>query len=282
MTPGTPPTAERAPAAARWIAGAWLGRLLIGIVVLYIGVLILAPIAALTVGALAHGVGAIVEALGAPDALAALSLTLRISLITVAVNGVCGTVVAWVLARHRFRGRRILNGLIDLPFAISSVVVGYILILMFGRLSPLAPLEDALNVQIVFAVPGMILATIFVTLPFMFRELMPLMEQLDREQEHAAALLGAHRWQTFWWVTLPALRWGIIYGLVLTFARALGEFGAVLVVGGAIQGMTETVPLYVFRALDERNTAAAYGMALLLGVISLALVLGIERFRTRE
>ena len=276
----TAPTFE-APVALARPRGTWMRWLLIGLVAAYVGVLILAPLAALVAGAFAHGIAPILATLADADAQAAFALTLQIAVITVAVNGLFGTIVAWVLARHQFRGRRLVNGLIDLPFAVSPVVAGYMLILLFGRLGPLAALEDALNVQIVFAVPGMVLATIFVTLPFMIRELMPVIAALDREQEHAAALLGARRWQTFWLVTLPALRWGMFYGLALTFARALGEFGAVLVVGGDIQGVTETAPLYIFRALDNRNDVAAYTAALILGLAALAVVGGIERLRKR-
>jgi sulfate transport system permease protein len=260
----------------------WGRRLIIGIVVAYVGVLILASVGALIAGALGAGLGSVLTTLADPDAQAAFALTLQIALITVVVNGAFGTIVAWVLTRQRFRGRRIANALIDLPFAVSSVVVGYMLILLFGRLSPLAALEDALGVQVVFAVPGMVLATIFVTLPFMIRELMPAFEALDREQEHAAALLGARHWQTFWLITLPTVRWAMLYGVVLTFARAIGEFGAVLVVGGGIQGFTETAPLYIFRVLDDRNYGAAYSVALVLGMFSLALVLGTERLRKRH
>jgi sulfate/thiosulfate transport system permease protein len=276
----TAPTYE-APVALARPRGTWMRWLLIGIVAAYVGVLILAPIAALVAGAFAHGIAPILATLADPGAQAAFALTLQIAVITVAVNGLFGTIVAWVLARHQFRGRRLVNGLIDLPFAVSPVVAGYMLILLFGRLGPLAALEDALNVQVVFAVPGMVLATIFVTLPFMIRELTPVIAALDREQEHAAASLGARRWQTFWLVTLPALRWGMFYGLALTFARALGEFGAVLVVGGDIQGVTETAPLYIFRALDNRNYVAAYTAALILGLAALAVVVGIERLRKR-
>ncbi|WIG59057.1 MAG: Sulfate transport system permease protein CysW [Ktedonobacterales bacterium] len=264
-----PPVAQR----MRW--------LLIGIVVAYVAILILAPVGALIVGAFSHGVGALLATLRDPDAQAAFSLTLQISLITVAVHTIFGTVVAWVLVRHRFRGRRWLNALIDLPFAISPVVVGYIILLLFGAQGLFAPLTDALNIQVAFAVPGMVLATLFVTLPLMIREVAPLLQSLDQEPEHAAATLGASAWRTFWRVTFPALRWGIFYGVALTFARALGEFGAVLVVGGDIQGSTETAPLYIFRALDNRNDSAAFSVALVLGLLSLTLVFGIERLRKR-
>ncbi len=260
----------------------WVPRLLIGLVLVYLGFLIVAPIAALLYGAFSSGLHVVLATYDDPDVRAAFSLTAQIAVITTAVNGIFGTLVAWVLVRYRVPGRAVLNGLIDLPFALSPVVVGYTLILLFGRFSPLAALEDALNIQIVFAVPGMVLATIFVTMPFMIRELIPVLEGLDREQERAAATLGARASQIFWLVTLPAIRWGIVYGLLLTFARSLGEFGAVLVAGGGIQGLTETAPLYIYRALAERQYASAYTVALTLALLSLLLVLAIERLRKRE
>jgi sulfate transport system permease protein len=261
---------------------AWQRRLLIGLVAAYVGFLILAPIAALIGGAFQDGLGAMVAALSEPDVLSAFGLTLWISLIVVVVHVVFGTAVAWVLVRHRFPGRSLLNSLIDLPFAVSPVVVGYMLLLLFGRRGLLAPVLDALDIQVAFALPGMILATLFVTLPFMVRELMPVLEAFGVEQEQAAATLGASGWQTFRLVTLPALRWGFVYGLTLTFARALGEFGAVLVIGGGVQGRTETATLFIYRALDERQYIGAYGAALVLGLFSLALVMGADRIRRKE
>jgi len=256
-------------------------RLLIGLVAAYAGVLVLAPVAALVFGAFSQGLGAVASALSQPDVLHAFGLTLAIAAVVVAVHAVFGTMVAWVLARHRFRGQSLVNGLIDLPFAVSSVVVGYMLLLIFGRTGLLGPLLEQWNIKIVFAVPGLVLATLFVSLPFMVRELLPVLQAFDVEQEQAAATLGASGWQTFWWVTFPALRWGVLYGVVLTFARALGEFGAVLVIGGAIQGLTETATLYVYRALDQREYAGAYSAALVLGLLSLALVTGIDLIRRR-
>ena len=257
-------------------------RLLIVFVVAYAAILVLAPVAALIGGAVSQGLGASAAALAQPDVLHAFGLTLGIAAIVVAVHAVFGTVVAWVLARHHFSGRSLVNGLIDLPFAVSAVVVGYMLLLIFGRTGLLGPLLDSLGLKVAFAVPGMVLATLFVSLPFMVRELLPVLQAFEVEQEQAAATLGASGWQTFWWVTFPALRWGFLYGVVLTFARALGEFGAVLVIGGAIQGLTETATLYVFRALDQREYVGAYSAALVLGLFSLALVMGINFVRRRE
>jgi sulfate transport system permease protein len=257
-------------------------RLLIFVVGGYAAILVLAPVAALLRGAFSQGLAAVLAALSQPDVLHAFGLTLQIAATVVAVHAVFGTTVAWVLARHRFRGRSLINGLIDLPFAVSAVVVGYMLLLLFGRTGLLGPSLEAAGVKIAFAVPGMVLATLFVSLPFMVRELLPVLQAFEVEQEQAAATLGATGWQTFWWVTFPALRWGFVYGIVLTLARALGEFGAVLVIGGAVQGLTETATLYVFRALDQREYVGAYSVALVLGLLSLILVTGIDFIRRRQ
>jgi len=256
--------------------------LLIGIVVVYVSILILAPMAALIAGAFSGGLGAIVSALSEPDVLSAFGRTLLIAVIVVLIHAICGTAVAWVLVRQNFRGRRVLNGLIDLPFAVSPVVAGYMLLLLFGRAGVLTPITEALGIRVAFALPGMLIATLFVTLPFMVRELMPVLAAFGVEQEQAAATIGASGWQTFWHVTFPALRWGFIYGLTLTVARALGEFGAVLVIGGTVQGQTETATLYIFRALDDRQYVGAYSAALVLGLISLILVLGADLLRGKE
>jgi sulfate transport system permease protein len=260
----------------------WLRRVLVGIVLAYAGILILAPIASLILGAFADGIGAALATFQDPQVLKAFGLTVGISLIVVVIHAVFGTTVAWMLVRDQFPGKSLINGLIDLPFAVSPVVVGYMLLLLFGRQGLLAPVLQALNIRVAFAVPGMILATLFVTLPFMVRELVPVLKAFGVQQEQAAATLGAGGWQTFWRITLPALRWGFIYGVTLTLARALGEFGAVLVIGGGIQGRTETATLFIYRALDERQYVAAYSVALLLGAASLALVMGTELLRRRE
>lgn len=262
--------------------GIWRRRLLIGLVIAYIGFLIIAPLAALTAGAFEAGFGAIIAALSQADVLASFWRTLLVSLIVVLVHAVFGTVVAWVLVRHRFPGRELFNGLIDMPFAISPVVVGYMLLLLFGRNGLLGSLLASFDIKIAFALPGIILATLFVSMPFMIRELIPVLEAFGVKQEQAAATLGANGWQTFWLVTFPALRWGFIYGVTLTFARALGEFGAVLVIGGGLQGSTETTTLYIFRALDERQYIGAYSAALVLGLFSLILVMGTELLRKKE
>jgi sulfate transport system permease protein len=259
----------------------WRSWILIALVLGYVGFLIVTPLVALIFGAFERGSGATIASLNQPDILIAFWNTLWISLVVVAVHAIFGTVVAWVLVRHRFPGLDLINGLVDMPFAVSPVVAGYMLLLLFGRNGYLAPLVDALGIRVAFALPGMILATLFVTLPFMIRELIPVLESFGTEQEKAAATLGANGWQTFWRVTFPALRWGMIYGITLTFARALGEFGAVLVVGGGVQGKTETATLFIYRALDERQYIGAYSAALVLGIFSLALVLGSDWLRRK-
>ncbi len=263
-------------------ASVWIRRLLIAVVVLYVGVLILAPIASIVAGAFRNGVGAVLTALNQPDVIAAFQRTIFIALVVVFAHLFFGTIVAWVLVRDRFPGRDVINGLIDMPFAISPVVVGYMLLLLFGRNGLLAPILEKLDIKVAFALPGMVLATLFVTLPFMVRELIPMLEAFGIQQEQAAATMGASNWQIFWRITLPGLRWGFIYGITLTFARALGEFGAVLVIGGGIQGRTETATLYIYRALDERQYVGAYSAAIVLGLISLALVIGTDLLRRKE
>ncbi|MCB2180319.1 sulfate ABC transporter permease subunit [bacterium] len=282
-TPNTA-TAQKKTGPA-WIAkvrSRWVGWLLIAIVIVYVGILIVTPLLALVFAAFEDGIGAAISSLNEPDVLVAFWNTLWISIVVVAFHTVFGTCVAWVFVRHRFPGRDLINGLVDMPFAVSPVVAGYMLLLIFGRNGYLFPLVDALGIQIAFALPGMVLATLFVTLPFMIRELIPVLESFGIEQEKAAATLGASGWQTFWKVTFPALRWGVIYGVTLTFARALGEFGAVLVVGAGVQGRTETATLFIYRALDERQYVGAYSAALVLGVLSLALVLGSDWLRRKK
>lgn len=255
---------------------------LIALVVAYVAFLIVTPIAALAFGALEKGIAASFQSLNEPEVFSAFWNTLWISLVVVIIHTIFGMMVAWVFVRHRFPGRNLINGLIDMPFAVSPVVAGYMLLLLFGRNGMLAPVIDKLGIKVAFAMPGMVLATLFVTLPFMIRELIPVLEAFNTQQEKAAATLGANAWQTFWRVTFPALRWGMIYGITLTFARALGEFGAVLVIGGGVQGRTETATLFIYRALDERQYTGAYSAALALGVFSLILVMGSDWLRRRE
>jgi len=259
------------------------GRLvLIGAVWVYIGILILAPIGALILGAFRSGLAPVIEALTSEDFIQSFMLTLRISVIVAVIQLLMGTLIAWILARHEFKGRSLLNGMVDIPFALSPVVVGFMLLLLFGRNSFLGPILNSMGVRVAFAVPGMVLATLFVTMPIMIREMIPVIRKLDRSQERAAATLGAGSWTVFRKITLPALRTALIYGTTLTLARALGEFGAILIIGGGIQGRTETTTLYIFRSLEERQYPAAYAAALVIGLLTVGLVTLSDWLRHRK
>lgn len=259
------------PKGAQWI--------LVAVVMLYAALLLGGPLLAIAWGAVSAGLSAMVHALSSPEAMNALYLTLLIAVIATAANTVFGVCIALVLARDDFKGRRILNGLIDLPFAVSPVIAGFMLILLFGRNGWFTGLIDAMNVRVVFALPGMLLATTFVSLPFVVREVAPVLRHLGTEQENAAYTMGAGHWRTFWQITVPNIRWGLFYGVSLTFARALGEFGAVLVVGGGVTKLTETSTLFIYRSLDDRNEVGAYAMALLLAAISFSVLLIMEYFK---
>lgn len=260
----------------------WSAWALLAIVLLYVGFLILAPLGTLLIGTFQEGFRAAWDSLTAGPFLQSLWLSVKIALVVVLIQAVFGSITAWVLVRHDFLGKSLLNGLLDIPFAVSPVVVGYMLLLLFGRNGFLSPVLEKLNVQIAFAVPGMFLATLFVSLPFMVREMIPVITQLDRPQEYAAATLGASAWTQFWKVIFPQLRTALFYGMTLTFARALGEFGAVLVIGGGVQGRTETATLYIFRSLDERQSTDAYVAAVVLGCLSVVIVLLADALKRRR
>ncbi|WAJ37987.1 sulfate ABC transporter permease subunit CysW [Pseudomonas sp. GOM7] len=208
-----------------------------------------------------------------PDAISAFKLTLLATAISVPLNLVFGVAAAWAVTKFEFRGKSILITLIDMPFSVSPVVAGLIYVLLFGSQSFLAPYLDSQNLQIVYAVPGIVLATIFVTFPFVARELIPLMEEQGTTEEEAARLLGANGWQMFWHVTLPNVKWALIYGVVLCTARAMGEFGAVSVVSGHIRGYTNTLPLHIEILYNEYNIVAAFSVAILLLVMALVVLL---------
>jgi sulfate/thiosulfate transport system permease protein len=254
---------------------------LVAVVLLYAAVLLVAPLAALFWGALAEGASAFLEQLTSDDALLSLELTIQVAVIATAINTIFGLCIAWVLVRDDFKGKRILNGLVDMPFAVSPVIAGFMLILLFGRNGWLEPAADALGIKVVFALPGILLATVFISLPFVVREVMPVLAQVSRDQEDAARTIGASGWQTFWHVTLPAIRGGLFYGVSLTFARAVGEIGAVLIVSGGVSRLTETSTMFILRSLDDRNYVAAYAMAVVLAAISFAILMAIEFFRKR-
>jgi sulfate/thiosulfate transport system permease protein len=198
------------------------------------------------------------------------------------VTSTFGVIVAWVLVRQRFRGRSFMNAIVDLPFALSPVTVGLACVILFGPGGWLAPFFEARGIQIVYALPSMVLVTIFICIPFTIREVVPVLEEIGVDEEDAARTLGASVWQSFFKVTLPNIRWALAYGVALTTARAIGEIGAVLIVSGLIQGRTETATLYIFRALEERQTAQAYVVALALALISVVLLVVIELAHRRS
>ena len=251
--------------------------LLVGAALLYAGVLLLAPILAILQRALAGGIQPVLDALSEPNVLHALQVTFWITLGAVTINTIMGVITAWVLTRHHFRGKGLLNLLVDIPFVFSPVIAGYTLIVLFGRGGWFAPTAF----PIVFALPAVLIGTTFVSLPFVAREVGPVLASLDREPEDAAHTIGASRWLTFRRVILPSIWPGILYGIVLTLARALGEFGAVAVAGGGIEGQTETATMFVFRALNDRNEVGAYSMSLLLGLVAI-LVLILMRLLRRS
>jgi sulfate/thiosulfate transport system permease protein len=259
----------------------WSDTILIGLAVGYAACLILGPLVAVVWGAFSEGLLRFVEEVGRPDALNALKLTLLLGLGATILNTVFGVIVAWVLVRDDMPGKKYLNALVDLPFAVSPVIAGLMLVLLFGRGGWLTPLTDAAGIRMVFALPGMLLATAFVSLPFVVRELVPVLAQLGTSQEETAYTMGASAWRTFWRITLPAARWGLLYGISLTLARAIGEFGAVLVVSGGVAGMTETATLYIFRSLDDRNYVGAYSIALVLAFVSFTVLFFMELFKKR-
>lgn len=254
----------------------------VGIALFYAVLLLFAPLAALARGALSRGLATFFREVTTPDALSSLKLTFFLAVGATILNTVFGVATAWLLVRDKkFPGRRIVNGIVDMPFAVSPVIAGFMLIVLFGRTGWFAPVAEALGIKVLFAFPGMLIATTFISLPFVIREIMPLLEQIGEEEENAAYTLGAGRWRAFWSVTLPGIRSGLQYGVLLTFARAVGEVGAVLVVSGSIVGMTETATLFIFRALDERNAVAGYAMALLLALSSFVLLTAMEWIRRR-
>src|SRR5690606_1716311 len=227
------------------------------------------PLAAVFHEALGKGWAACVAAITEPDALAAIRLTLIAAGIAVPLNLVFGVCAAWAVTRFEFRGKNLLITLIDLPFSVSPVIAGLIYVLMFGAQGWFGPWLQAHDIQILFAVPGIVLATVFVTVPFVARELIPLMQSQGSEEEEAAIVLGASGWRVFWHVTLPNIRWGLFYGVILCNARAMGEFGAVSVVSGHIRGLTNTLPLHVEILYNEYNFAAAFSVASLLALLAL-------------
>jgi len=248
---------------------AWVRRTLIGLALAFLFLFLVLPLAAVATEALRKGWGAYAEALKEPDAWSAIRLTLITAAIAVPLNLVFGIAAAWCIAKYEFRGKAFLTTLVDLPFSVSPVVAGLIYVLVFGAQGWFGPWLAEHDIKIVFAVPGIVLATIFVTFPFIARELIPLMQAQGNEEEQAAIVLGATGWQTFRRVTLPNIKWGLIYGVILCNARAMGEFGAVSVVSGHIRGQTNTMPLHVEILYNEYQSVAAFAVASLLALLAL-------------
>jgi sulfate transport system permease protein len=251
----------------------WVRATLITIALAFLLLFLVLPLAAVFTEALSKGLAAYLEALKEPDAWAAIRLTLITAAIAVPLNLVFGIAAAWCIAKYEFRGKAFLTTLVDLPFSVSPVVSGLIYVLVFGAQGWFGPWLSDHNIKIIFAVPGIVLATVFVTFPFIARELIPLMQAQGNEEEQAAIVLGANGWQTFWYVTLPNIKWGLIYGVILCNARAMGEFGAVSVVSGHIRGQTNTMPLHVEILYNEYQSVAAFAVASLLALLALVTLL---------
>jgi sulfate/thiosulfate transport system permease protein len=239
----------------------------------YLGLLLLAPVGMIFYKTFEHGISAPVEAMTSPDAVHAIYLTLLMVAIAVPLNTVFGVGCALLLVRHRWKGNAIIDGIINLPFAISPVVIGLSLFLLYGSGGWFGPTLAEWGFEVLFSVPGMVLASIFVSLPFVVRETVPVLQEIGTEQEQAASTLGANAWQTFWRVTLPAIRWGVAYGVVLTTARVLGEFGAVTIVSGSISGQTETLPLFVAKSFEQFDEQGAYAGAIVLALLAFTTLL---------
>lgn len=247
--------------------------LLISIALLFLGLAVVMPLVSVFIEAFKKGFDVYKAAITDPDALSALRLTLFVALIAVPLNAVFGIAAAWAISKFRFKGKNFLITLIDLPFAVSPVISGLIYILLFGAQGFLGPWLDKYDIQIVFALPGIVLATIFVTVPFVARELIPLMQAQGVQEEEAAAVLGAKGWQIFWRITLPNIKWGLLYGVILSNARAMGEFGAVSVVSGHIRGQTNTLPLHIEILYNEYQFSASFAVASLLVMLAVLTLL---------
>jgi sulfate transport system permease protein len=256
--------------------------LMLAVALLYVAILLLAPLGGIAYSALKPGLGAFLRTFTESDVLHAFYLTFVIMVITVVVTTVLGVVVALVLVRDRFPGRRLLSAMVDLPLAVSPVIVGLMAVLLFGRGGWFEGFFAARGIQIIFALPSMVLVTIFISIPFVIREVVPVLQELGMEEEQAAWTLGASRPQTFFRVTLPNIRWGLLYGIALSTARAIGEVGAVLIVSGALQGQTETATLFILRARDQGQDGEGFAVALALAVFSIMLLVGIEFFKRRK
>ncbi len=248
----------------------------------YLALLLLIPVALIFVKIFQEGFGEGLEAITSPEGMHAFQLTVTAVAIAVPLNTIFGVLAALLLVRHPIRGQSVINTLIDIPFAISPIVIGLSLILVYGEGGWFGGWLTSHGIQIIFSTPGIVMATMFVSLPFVVREVVPVLQEIGEEQEQAASTLGANAWQTFWRVTLPAIRWGLTYGIVLATARALGEFGAVSVVSGRISGQTETLPLFVSKEFENFNPAGAYMASVILALLALGTLLAMNLSRRKE
>jgi sulfate/thiosulfate transport system permease protein len=248
----------------------------------YILLLLLIPLGFIFYKTFEHGIAPPLDAITSPDGLHALKLTLLTVAIAVPLNTVFGIACAILLVRHKFKGNFLIDAAINLPFAISPVVIGLSLFLLYGTTGWFEPGLAEAGIKVLFSVPGMVLACMFVSLPFVVRETVPVLQEIGTEQEQAASTLGANAWQTFWRVTLPAIRWGVAYGVVLTTARVLGEFGAVSVVSGSISGQTQTLPLFVEKQYENFNLPGAFGASIVLALLALATLLAMSLLKRKE
>jgi sulfate/thiosulfate transport system permease protein len=248
----------------------------------YLTVLLMAPVVMIFIKTFEHGIGPPIDAITSPDAIHALKLSLLTVAVAVPLNTVFGVGCALLLVRHRLRGNFLIDAVINLPFAVSPVVIGLSLYLLYGTNGWFGPTLADAGIKILFSTPGIILACTFVSLPFVVREVVPVLQEIGNEQEQAASTLGANAWQTFWRVTLPAIRWGVAYGVVLTTARVLGEFGAVSIVSGSITGQTETLPLYVAGQFEQFNLTGAYAASILLALLALTTLLMMNLLKRKE
>ena len=247
----------------------WLRRTLIGTALLFMTLFLLVPLLSIFIEAFRQGLQVYWAAITEPDALSAIKLTLLAAAIALPLNAIFGIAVAWAVTKFDFRGKSLLLTLIDLPFSVSPVIAGLALVLVFGVNAALGGWLETNGLQVIFAVPGIVLATVFVTFPFIARELIPLMQAQGNDEEQAAIVLGATGWQTFWYVTLPNIKWGLLYGVILCNARAMGEFGAVSIVSGHIRGQTNTMPLHIEVVYNEYQFAAAFAVSSLLALLAL-------------
>lgn len=247
----------------------WVKPALIGVAIAYLLLVLFIPAINVFIQAFRGGIGAFLGRLSQPDFIHAIGLTVLIALIVVPVNTVFGLCAAWAIARHKFPGRAFVISILDIPFSVSPVVAGLMIVLLYGRNGWFGSFLETIDFKVIFALPGMILATAFVTMPFVAREVIPVLEEVGSDQEEAAKTLGAKDWQIFWRVTLPNIRWGLLYGVILTNARAMGEFGAVSVVSGNIARKTQTLPLFVEDAYKQYQTEAAFAAAVLLAGLAL-------------